>query len=159
MHEVAPGLVTVFGGSGFVGSQVVQALAKRGWRVRTTSIIEPGRLRAPRDEFEARVTLPDEWLEALFPPGVPRVLVSHMRPETMIGVLRRIDEGPTKLRGHGYISRGGTLDAMGMLFANRCTWAHLVVSAASLIGVPASDLLTSSEEAAVLGRGAPLALW
>ena len=34
MNEVAPGLVTVFGGSGFVGSQVVQALAKRGWRVR-----------------------------------------------------------------------------------------------------------------------------
>ncbi|HZV84553.1 MAG TPA: NAD(P)H-binding protein, partial [Brevundimonas sp.] len=34
MSEVAPGLVTVFGGSGFVGSQVVQALARRGWRVR-----------------------------------------------------------------------------------------------------------------------------
>ncbi|MBA4804498.1 MAG: complex I NDUFA9 subunit family protein [Brevundimonas sp.] len=34
MSEVAPGLVTVFGGSGFVGSQVVQALARRGWRIR-----------------------------------------------------------------------------------------------------------------------------
>ncbi len=28
------GLVTVFGGSGFVGTQVVRALAKRGWRIR-----------------------------------------------------------------------------------------------------------------------------
>lgn len=28
------GLVTVFGGSGFVGTQVVRALAKHGWRVR-----------------------------------------------------------------------------------------------------------------------------
>lgn len=28
------GLVTVFGGSGFVGTQVVRALARRGWRVR-----------------------------------------------------------------------------------------------------------------------------
>jgi len=28
------GLVTVFGGSGFVGTQVVRALLKRGWRVR-----------------------------------------------------------------------------------------------------------------------------
>jgi len=34
MSEVAPGLVTVFGGSGFVGSQVVHALARRGWRIR-----------------------------------------------------------------------------------------------------------------------------
>lgn len=34
MSEVAPGLVTVFGGSGFVGSQLVRHLARRGWRVR-----------------------------------------------------------------------------------------------------------------------------
>ena len=34
MSEVAPGLITVFGGSGFVGSQVVQDLARRGWRIR-----------------------------------------------------------------------------------------------------------------------------
>jgi hypothetical protein len=77
----------------------------------------------------------------------------------MTGVLRRIDEGPDKLRAHGYLSRGGTLDAMGMLFANRCTWAHLIVSAAGLVGVSASDWLTPPEEAAVLGRGDPTALW
>ena len=34
MSEAAPGLITVFGGSGFVGSQVVQELARRGWRIR-----------------------------------------------------------------------------------------------------------------------------
>ena len=34
MAEFTPGLVTVFGGSGFVGTQVVRALARRGWRVR-----------------------------------------------------------------------------------------------------------------------------
>lgn len=34
MAEISPGLVTVFGGSGFVGTQVVRALARRGWRVR-----------------------------------------------------------------------------------------------------------------------------
>lgn len=33
MSEAAPGLITVFGGSGFVGSQVVQDLARRGWRI------------------------------------------------------------------------------------------------------------------------------
>ena len=34
MAEFTPGLVTLFGGSGFIGSQAVRTLAKRGWRVR-----------------------------------------------------------------------------------------------------------------------------
>ena len=34
MAEFGPGLVTVFGGSGFVGAQAVRALARAGWRVR-----------------------------------------------------------------------------------------------------------------------------
>jgi uncharacterized protein YbjT (DUF2867 family) len=41
MSEFSPGLVTVFGGSGFVGAQVVRALAKRGWRVRV-AVRQPG---------------------------------------------------------------------------------------------------------------------
>lgn len=133
-------------------------LRERGVRVLTTMVLEPGRLRRPRDEFEARVTLSDDQLASLFPAGVPRVLVSHTRPELMTGLLRRIDEGPAKLRAHGYQSRGGTLDVMGMLFANYCTWAHLIQSAAALMGVRTSDWLTPLEEAAVEGRGDPAAL-
>lgn len=34
MAQFGPRLVTVFGGSGFIGSQAVRALARRGWRVR-----------------------------------------------------------------------------------------------------------------------------
>jgi uncharacterized protein YbjT (DUF2867 family) len=34
MSESTPGLVVVFGGSGFVGTQAVRALVKRGWRVK-----------------------------------------------------------------------------------------------------------------------------
>ena len=134
-------------------------LRERGVRVLTTCILEPGRLRAPRDEFEARVTLSDEQIEGLFPAAVSRLLVSHTRPEVMTGVLRRIDGGPSKLRAHGYLNRGGTLDVMGMLFANRCTWGHLVMSAASVIDVPVTGLLTYAEAAAALGHGQPAALW
>ena len=50
-----------------------------------TVILEPARLRAPRDEFEATFVLDDNGLRGLFPPGLPRAL--------------------------GYISRGGTLHA------------------------------------------------
>lgn len=34
MDRIAPKLVTIFGGSGFVGTQIVQLLAKRGHRIR-----------------------------------------------------------------------------------------------------------------------------
>lgn len=37
MIESHPGLITVFGGDGFIGTQVVRALAKRGWRVRVAT--------------------------------------------------------------------------------------------------------------------------
>lgn len=47
MAEVSPGLVTVFGGSGFVGAQVVRAFARRGWRVRVA-------VRRPSLAFELR---------------------------------------------------------------------------------------------------------
>lgn len=37
MIESHPGLVTVFGGAGFIGTLVVRALARRGWRVRVAT--------------------------------------------------------------------------------------------------------------------------
>lgn len=48
MADFAPGLVTVFGGSGFVGAQVVRALAKQGWRVRVA-------VRKPASAYELRM--------------------------------------------------------------------------------------------------------
>ena len=59
------------------------------------------------------------------------------------------------MRGHGYINRGGTLDAAGMLFANRSTWAHLVASGADLLGEDQSRFLTAAEVAAIGGCGDP----
>lgn len=39
--ETAPGLAVVFGGSGFLGAQVVRALAQRGWRIKA-AVRHPG---------------------------------------------------------------------------------------------------------------------
>lgn len=108
-------------------------LAEQNYPSCVTVIIEPGRLRAPRDEYEAAFVLDDAVLHALFPPHLPRVLLTHTRPESMLGVLRRLDGGPNNMRALGYINRGGTLDVAGMLFANRCTAAHAVDAALSLI--------------------------
>lgn len=130
-------------------------LRERGISVDVAVILEPGRLRVPRDRFEEAFVVPDQVMRDLFPPGLPRLLATHTRPEMMTGLLRRLDEGPRLFRAHGYQSRGGTLDAPGMLFANRSTWAHLIVSAASLLDVPADTFLSPSELAAATGRGDP----
>lgn len=133
--------------------RAARRLADRGCEAMVTCIIEPGRLRIPRDELEARFVIPDAPLAELFPADLPRVLVSHSRPEPLLGVLRRLDEGPRRLRALGYINRGGTLDVDGMLFANRCTWAHIALAAAEMSGGDAQDFLTENELNAVRSRG------
>ena len=112
-----------------------------------TVVVEPGRLRIPRDELEAAFVLGDESLQALFPPHLPRVLISHTRPEPMLGVLRRIDSGPSKTRALGYINRGGTLDVAGMLIANRCTWADAIYAAAQVTGWNSSQAAAAATDA------------
>jgi hypothetical protein len=109
-----------------------------------------------RDTYEAGFVHPDADLGRLFPAAAEaRLIVSHTRPEPMLGLLRRIDTGPRKTAALGYISRGGTLDVAGMLFANRCTWAHIVSQAARLVGAEPAAVLTAAELAAVQGRGDP----
>lgn len=73
----------------------------------------------------------------------------------MSGVLRRLDRGTKRIQVHGFRNKGGTLDIAGMLFANRCTWAHIVASAAALLNAPVEEFLTTAEIAAVEGRGDP----
>jgi hypothetical protein len=72
----------------------------------------------------------------------------------MLGVLRRVDEGPDRTRALGYISRGGTLDVAGMLFANRCTWAHAVEAAAAVAGWRREALFDAAQLRALDGEGA-----
>lgn len=133
-------------------------LAARGRRACVSVVLEPGRLRVPRDAIEAAFVADDARVQALFPPELPRVLLSHTRPEPMLGVLRRIDSGPARTRALGYISRGGTLDVPGMLFANRCTWAHAVDACTAVAGWPREELLDAPLRDALDGRGDPRVL-
>jgi phosphoketolase len=122
-------------------------------------VIEPGRLRAPRDKMELGATLTDEALGALFPEHCPaRVVLSHTRTELLAGVMRRVDTGRDTTRYLGFNNRGGTLDTLGMLFANRCTWAHVLEAAAKALGVDAARWLAVEELAAVQGHGDPQVL-
>lgn len=123
-----------------------------------TVILEPGRFRTGRDRLETEFTASEAVLQALFPTGMPRVLLSHTRPEPMLGLLRRIDGGPDQFKALGYVSRGGTLDVFGMLFANRCTWAHAVSAASDLLQASPNDLLSQSERKAISGTGDPAVL-
>jgi phosphoketolase len=131
-------------------------LMERGQPSCVSCLVEPGRLREPRDSYEAEFVLDSALCDALYPRGILRIIVSHTRPEPMIGLLRRLDEGPERTRALGYRNRGGTLDVGGMLFANRCTWAHILVEAADLLGCRLDSLLDQREIAAVEGRGNPL---
>lgn len=133
-------------------------LAALGRKTCVTVILEPGRLRIPRDDLEAAFTDDDATVQALFPPNLPRILLTHTRPEPMLGLLRRIDTGPAKTRALGYISQGGTLDVPGMLFANRCTWAHAVDAVAAVAEWKREDVLDEARRNAVDGCGDPAAL-
>lgn len=133
-------------------------LGERGVSSSVTVVLEPGRFRAPRDAIERAYCVADRELNALFPVGAARVILSHTRPEPMLGLLRRLDGGPSRTRALGFINRGGTLDVFGMLFANRSTWAHAVDAAASVLGLARDSVLAASEIAALDSEGDPIVL-
>jgi phosphoketolase len=118
-------------------------------------MLEPGKFRVPRDSTESAFVATDEQVAELFPAHLPRVVVSHTRPEPMTGVLRRIDNGPQKTRYLGYRNRGGTLDTTGLLFANGATWAHNIVEACTAAGLDSADYLLGEELLALSGKGDP----
>jgi len=135
--------------------RAARALEEGGCPAQVVAVLEPGRLRQARDKVEADFVLPDSVLEQAFPADMPRVLVSHTRPEPMLGVLRRLDGGPSSTVAMGYINRGGTFDVRGMLFANQCTWAHIVAQAAHLTGLELERFLSFRQREALVGRGDP----
>jgi len=133
-----------------------QRLADRGRSWRLIYMQEPGRFAEPRDAYEAEYAAPAELIEQLFPIELTRrVVLTHMRPEVLRGHLANLLPEPRRSRVLGYINRGGTLDEAGMLFANRCSWAHVVAAAAEVCDIDPELWLDEAEWAAVSGRGNP----
>ncbi|MFZ5657297.1 MAG: xylulose 5-phosphate 3-epimerase [Pseudomonadota bacterium] len=133
-------------------------LTARGLAPALIYLGEPGRFRAPRDAMEAGYVHAPSRRADWFPPGTPRVFLTHTRPEPFLGVLRPLDTGAASTAALGFINRGGTLDVQGLLFANRATWAHAVDAAARVLGRDRATLLEPAEAAAVDGRGDPAAI-
>lgn len=125
-----------------------------------TYLQEPGRFRIPRDEREGEEVLAPEIIDALFPESVAvRVFVTHTRPEPFIGTLWPLLRNPVQTPVLGYVNRGGTLDEKGMLFANRCTWVHVLAAAAVGLGDQPEVWLNEAELGALMGESDPSAVF
>jgi phosphoketolase len=115
--------------------------------------LEPGRLQEDCSGTEYAVR--DDIYRLLQPPGVPTVFCTHTRTHSIWGLLGPRMQDGGRLSVLGYRNRGGTLDTPGMLFVNRCTWAHCVAEAARLLRLPQQELLDEGEIAALAGRAEP----
>jgi len=92
----------------------------------------------------------------LYPNSVPaRVFVTHTRPEPLLGTLQPLHTGRDQTGALGFINQGGTLNVQGMLFVNRCTWAHILLEVARVSGMLHEELLTPEELAPLEGNVSP----
>jgi len=131
-------------------------LAERDVPHSVVYMLEPGRFRAPRSEGERAHAAPVVLRDALYPDSVPqRVFVTHTRPEPLLGTLQPLHTGRERTIALGFVGQGGTLTVPGMLFVNRCTWAHILAAAAGVLELPREDLLTPEETAALDGEASP----
>ena len=131
-----------------------QRLTQHGVAHCLSVIQEPGRFRTPRDPEEAQALHSPSSMESLLPTVAERVFLVHGHPEVFSGVMRPLDTGE-RSRFLGYRNRGGTLDTFGMLYANHCTWAHVLQQVAELLGQPDIPWLSADEKAAAQGVGDP----
>jgi phosphoketolase len=117
---------------------------------------EPGRFRVPRNEREAEHNAPADVVERLYPASAERrVFVSHTRPEPLLGTLQPLHTGRGRTEALGFMNHGGTLSIAGLMYINRCTWAHVIAKCAEVMDADVSDLLSAEELDAISGRRSP----
>jgi phosphoketolase len=130
-------------------------LAERNIPHTVVYLFEPGWFRTPRGAAEGAHQAPAAVQETLFPATVPRRLfVSHTRPEAILGLLGALHTG-AHTSALGYLNQGGTLNTPGMLYVNRCSWAHCLAEVARLLDLPRTHLLSAPEVQALDGAISP----
>ena len=138
--------------------EVIRASLRLGERDVAHSVVymlEPGRFRTPRSDGERDHSASADLQKQLYPDDVAaRVFVTHTRPEPVLGTLQRLNTGE-RTAALGFINHGGTLSIRGLMYVNRCTWAHVLLEASRVAGLPRDDLLTAEELAALEGKAAP----
>lgn len=136
-----------------------QRLHENGVAAELIVMLEPGRFREPRDKEEAPFMAAISVRDNLFGyTHAQRIVISHTRPESLMGILRPLDTANSRMQFLGYKNRGGTLNVAGMLYANRCSWIHLLATCADALELPRSALLHNPELAVLEGEGDILAL-
>ncbi|HSW62578.1 MAG TPA: hypothetical protein VLH56_04580 [Dissulfurispiraceae bacterium] len=146
-----------------VGAYQLEEVLKASKRLRerdlphsVVSMLEPGKFRSPRSEREAKHLASDSVQADLYPDSLSaRVFVTHTRPEILLGTLQSLNTGRGRTAGLGFINHGGTLNVPGMLFVNRCTWAHIVNEVAQVLQMRRDDLLTEEELDVLDGTASP----
>lgn len=119
-------------------------------------LYEPGRFRMPRNEGEAMHLATSAMAHAVIPKSAKHVvLMTHTRPEVVVGMLAGTLFSGRTIRALGFINQGGTLNVPGMLFVNRCSWVHAVEAVAGLVGKGGSKLLTEAEKKVLDGKKSP----
>jgi len=155
--EQAQVILTAIGG--YQLEEVLKASRRLGDRQISHAVVymlEPGRFRVPRDAGELAHVTPAATVQALYPDTIPaRVFATHTRPAPMLGTLQPLHTGYANTRCLGFVNQGGTLDKDGMLFINRCTWAHVLAETSQVLGGLLEDWLSPEECDALQGRTSP----
>ncbi len=146
-----------------IGAYQLEKVIKASERLREHKIphsvvymFEPGRFRKPRNKSESNHGASLELQRNLYPDIVTaRIFVTHTRPEPILGALQPLNTGNGRTAALGFINRGGTLNVPGMLFVNRCTWAHILIETSRVLNMDRESLLSNEELAALDGKAHP----
>jgi len=146
-----------------IGAYQLEEVLKASARLKERNVphsviymLEPGRFRTPRSDREKAHMAPAQFHGELYPSSVPaRIFVTHTRPEILLGILQPLHTGFGQTGALGFINQGGTLNVPGMLFVNRCTWAHILLEIVCVLRLAKEDLLTSKELLVLNGKASP----